>query len=207
MNARNFQCFVCFNCLNSFDEFKGHIIEKHEEGRDYIICPVDWCQYPVRDIRMHFKAKHPSLKLPTVKQMKAIVFRDGKEKKVRKPKFRSGFMFSQKNNKEFYYRSNLECETLELLEQIDKVVKYDVEPIEINYFFNGESHKYIPDLSIFYEDKNIEIVEIKPSNQFSLPVNQAKWKAAEHFCQTRGWKFTVINEREINKLKKMINRL
>ena len=30
-------------------------------------------------------------------------------------------------------------------------------------------------------------------------VNQAKWKAAEEFCEKRGWKFKVLTEKDLFK--------
>ena len=56
---------------------------------------------PVRDIRSHFKAKHPQETLPKCEQYKAIVWRDvcKKTNKVKvKRKFKEGHFISKKNN-------------------------------------------------------------------------------------------------------------
>jgi len=63
-NSRKWQCFVCGKSHNDFESFKAHIIEKHDEGREYVVCPLERCGAPVRDGRLHFKHKHPNEKFP-----------------------------------------------------------------------------------------------------------------------------------------------
>lgn len=204
---RKYQCFVCGRAYETFEEMKEHILERHEQGRDYIVCPVEWCLSPVRDIKSHFKTKHSSLPLPKVDLEKATVWRDfnsKKGKRVLKPKFRSGEFYSKKNEREFHYRSGLECELLEVLELIPSVKKYFVEPFKINYIFEGKNHSYTPDLSIIYDTNEIEVIEVKPSKETTLEINKAKWTTAEKFCKARGWLFTVITETTINKLKNKV---
>ncbi len=207
---RKWQCFVCGLEHAEFDSFRNHITETHEEGREYVICPLNRCNAPVRDINLHFKAKHPNESMPKFHgPNRAIVWKDQRSNKgkSKKPSFREGHFVSIKNNgKEFYYRSSYECEVLECLEQIREVVAYDVEPFNqgIPYLYRGEQHKYFPDLSIQFADGHIEIWEIKPANQTLLDKNEAKWAAANNYCQIRGWQFIVITEVGIGKLKKEV---
>ena len=56
-------------------------------------------------------------------------------------------------------------------------------------------------------DGHIEIWEVKPASQTSSPKNEAKFAAAEAYCQVRGWKFVVITEVGINKLEKKVKRM
>ena len=105
-NKRKYSCFICGVKFETFKEFQSHIIEEHEEGRDYIICPLKRCQAPVRCLRSHFKCKHPSEKIPKIGMMKSIVWHDiaaKKRKKTRKPKFREGYHQSSKMNKPLHY--------------------------------------------------------------------------------------------------------
>ena len=44
---------------DDYESYKSHILENHEEGREYVICPLTRCGCPVRCVRTHFKAKHP----------------------------------------------------------------------------------------------------------------------------------------------------
>lgn len=212
-NYRKFQCFVCGQTHSSFEEFNNHIKEKHEEGRDYIVCPLERCQIAVRDLKSHFKLKHVNDPLPKVGPMRAIIWKDvsisGKAK-TKKPKFHEGHLISMKNHgKEMKYRSRLECDFFECLEAIPEVLAYDYEPFKagIPYVFEGKPHHYFPDLSIKFADGHIEIWEIKPSGQTDLPVNHAKWQSATLYCQARGWEFIVMTEIALDKLKKKVRNL
>lgn len=210
---RKWQCFVCGQQHSDYEVFKTHILEKHELGREYVVCPLPRCGAPIRDINTHMKAKHPKDSIPKyIGPNRAIVWKDfgvKKGKKSRKPAFREGYFVSVKNNgKEFYYRSSYECEVYECLELLPEVIAYDVEPLKdgIPYLYKGESHKYLPDLSIKWSDGRIEIWEIKPANQTMLPLNEAKWSAAKTYCDARGWNFVIITEVGIGRLKTIIKR-
>lgn len=187
-----------------------HITNNHEEGRHYVICPLVRCGAPVRDMRLHFKAKHKGEDIPKTGQMKAIIWKDQSNRKdgklkQRKSKFREGYLISTKNGgKEMHYRSGMECDVYEYLEAIPEVISYDVEPFKVQYTFGGEVRNYNPDLSILFDDGHVEIWEIKPSNQTHLPINSAKWTACELHCQSRGFKFMVLTEVGMGKLKQKI---
>jgi len=209
-DARKWQCFVCGHEHFDFESFKTHIFEKHEAGREFVVCPLARCGAPVRDVKAHFKAKHPTEKCPITGQMKSIIWKDigqnGKTK-TRKPSFRDGSMFSNKNGREVKYRSGLECEFYEILEAIPTVIKYDAEPFSVPYLYKGEQHKYHPDLIIQFSDGHAEVWEIKPASQTALEQNEAKWKAATQFCEDRGIEFIVMTEVALGKLKKMAQKL
>ena len=209
--VRKYQCFICGQNYLEYDEYKSHIIENHEEGREFIICPLTRCQCPVRDLRSHFRAKHKYDPIPKIGQMKALVWKDQKKDgslKARKTKFREGYMISNKNGgKEMHYRSGWECEVYECLEAIPEILTYDVEPFAVQYSFQGEIHEYNPDLKITYDDGRIEIWEIKPANQTSLPKNHAKWAACNQHCETRGYQFMVLTEVGMGKLKQKVRDL
>ena len=206
-DKQKFQCFVCGKEYVDFDAYKDHITENHELGREYVVCPLDYCQAPVRDLKLHVKVKHPQIKeLPPGVQNRAIIWKDQSKRKdgklkTQKVKFRSGSIFSNKNKKEIKYRSGLECHVYECLEEINEVLAYDAEPFEVEYFHEGQKHNYLPDLSLQLTGGRIQIWEIKPSDQTSLPVNIAKWSACENYCQSRGWKFKVITEKGLEKLR------
>ena len=211
---RKWQCFVCGKEYTEFELFRIHIIESHEEGREYVLCPLARCAAPVRDINLHFKAKHPHDSVPKYNgPTRVLVWKDQKGapkgKKNRKPTFREGHFVSIKNGgKEFYYQSSYECEVLEYLEQIPEVIAYDAQPLKqgIPYFYKGDQHHYFPDVSLQFADGHIEMWEIKPASQTSLPLNEAKWDAAKIYCQSRGWNFIVVTEVGIGKLKKLAKR-
>lgn len=206
-NKKKYMCFCCGFMLDSIEDFKNHIIEKHEEGQDYILCPLENCKAPVRCIKSHFTTKHPGFPLPKTGMMKATIWRDitlnGKIKK-KKPKFKQGWYESTKMNKMLQYRSGLEAQVYECLDQWNEVIAYETEPFEIPYIHQGKQHKYTPDIIISFIDGRKECWEIKPSSQTSYKKNKDKWYYANETCKSRGWEFIVITEQGINKLKQAV---
>lgn len=204
--------YTCFCCgiqfkENEFENFKKHIIETHTEGRDFITCPI--CAAPVRDVPSHCRVKHKGRKIPNIKQTRAIVWKDisGKKLKHKMPKFQDGDFISQKNGREVHFRSSYERMIYECLEQLPDVVSYFGEKLRIPYYINGEQHDYLPDLQIIFTDGHIEIWEIKPATQTSMPINVAKRAAAIQYCSIRNWKFQTITEKGIELLKNKVKLL
>lgn len=207
---RVYQCFVCGERLDTFDLFKEHITKNHEEGREYVICPLARCGAPVRDMKAHFKAKHPYDKMPKTCASRAMIWKDISTKKgkmnTKMPHFREGYMISEKNKREMHYRSGMECEVYELLERWDEVHAYEEEPFSVKYSFLGISHDYFPDLRITYKDGTTEIWEIKPSSQTQIGKNKAKWDACNNYCMARSWRFMVLTEKGMGKLRAKIQQ-
>jgi hypothetical protein len=207
-NLRKFQCFCCGVEFNEYLEFKDHIIENHEEGREYIMCPLDHCKCPVRDLKMHFKVKHPSFDFKKIKgQHKAIIWHDFSakgNKKTRKPKFKQGKYQSIKTGKTLPYRSGMEEKVYKILDSYDEVMSFDYEPFQIDYIHQGQAHKYIPDILVTFLDGHKELWEVKPSDQTHLEKNQNKWFAANEACKIRGWGFSVCTEKKMSQLEKII---
>lgn len=198
------QCFVCGREYLEFQDFKSHIIDEHEEGREYIVCKV--CKTPIRDMRIHFRAKHPSLPVPKTGQMKALVWNDPVNNKGKKGKkkvaFKAGGFESLKNEGRIMnYRSSWELDVYMLLEEWGEVAKYDVEAFNVPYIWKNEWHRYYPDIKIQFIDGSVEVWEIKPQNQTTIERNQVKWKAAAQLCQNFGWTFKVKTEKGIHQLK------
>lgn len=200
---RQFQCFVCGIMQPDFKSFKEHIMTAHEEGREWVKCPLERCQAPVRDVRAHFKCIHPYDVMPHNCQMKALVWKDPKDPKKKKKKvsFEEGYYPSAKNKRNMHYRSGWEKSVYEVLEKRPDVVRYEVEPLAIEYFFKGEVQNYLPDLKIHFQDGRKEVWEIKPTNQTDLPVNKAKWESCAAFCKKRGWEFKIITETGISRMQ------
>lgn len=207
--TRSWQCFVCGKQYKTYEEYKTHIVTEHVEGREYITCPD--CQAPVRHLVSHYKAKHQSRIMPKNMQTKVAVWHDfasnGKKKKTRKPTFEQGYFESNKMNKSlYYYRSGYEREVYNFLEADTDVSAYYAEPLKIPYHHQGAWHDYVPDLRVEFIDASVEIWEIKPASQTHYEVNKSKWAAASNFSENHGWKFNVITEVGIGKLKQKIKR-
>jgi len=207
INAANNQpkhlCFVCGEQFTDLEEYRKHILDEHEESRDYVKCPLERCGYPVRDLRTHFKAKHPHDYLPKCSQMRAIVWKDYGNRRKKTIKFKEGYHTSAKNGgKQMHYRSGYELAVYEALEKFEEVVSYGVEKVAVPYFFEGTPHQYFPDIIITFADGHTEIWEVKPFSQTTIPRNDAKWIACESYCTQRGWDFKIITESAIKTLKK-----
>lgn len=208
-STNKYVCFCCGVQFSEYEEFKNHIIDSHEEGREYVRCPLEHCKAPVRDVKLHMKVKHPSFDMRGFKgQARAIVWSDfsAKGKKTRKPKFKQGKYESTKTGKTLGYRSGLEEKLYKVLDQYDDVMSFYSEPFQIDYIHRGQAHKYTPDLIVNFMDGRRQVWEVKPSNQTDLEMNKNKWRAAEEACKIRGWSFEVYTEQRIDKLAAEVRR-
>lgn len=119
------------------------------------------------------------------------------------------------------YRSSWEAKFLKWCDENPNVIKYASEELIIPYMspVDQRMHRYFVDFVIMVKTRTDEIkkyaVEIKPSVQCEPPkqgkkrtrryltelatysVNQAKWKAADSFCQTKGIEFLVLTEKHL----------
>ena len=202
-------CFCCGIQFSEYEEFRSHIIESHEEGREFVRCPLEHCKAPVRDVKLHMKVKHPNFDLRNFKgQARAIIWHDfsAKGKKTRNPRFKQGKYESTKTGKTLGYRSGLEEKLYKVLDQHDEVMSFYSEPFNIDYIHKGQAHKYTPDLIVNFMDGRRQVWEVKPSNQTDLEMNKNKWRAAEEACKIRGWSFEVFTEQRIDKLAVEVRR-
>lgn len=203
-SGRKYQCFVCGEQFEELAQFNGHIKSAHDEGREFLVCPVEWCGSCVRDMRQHFRSRHPHTPLPKDGQMKVMIWQDfgARGKAGKKVKFREGYFASAKNGRAVHYRSGYEESVYSILEQMPDVLSYREEPFSVKYSDMGAVHDYFPDLSVTFADGRTEIWEIKPANQTALRKNKNKWAAAKQYCEARGLQFMVVTEQGIAKLKK-----
>ena len=118
-------------------------------------------------------------------------------------------------NKEPTYRSGWEWRFMEFCDSNPSVLHWASEPIRIPYFnpVTNKKTNYVPDFLIEYidKDKNVhrELIEIKPSKERLLEkaksqrdkimwvINQAKWQAAQVWCQQNRIVFRVLSENDI----------
>jgi len=116
------------------------------------------------------------------------------------------------------YRSLWERKFMVWCDLNENILKWASEEIWIPYVspLDNRVHKYFPDFYIKYKDtKGVvkeSLVEVKPKRQVNGPKigkrvtqkqlvemkefakNQAKWKAAEEFCEDRKWSFQILTE-------------
>lgn len=117
-------------------------------------------------------------------------------------------------------RSQWETKFMNWCDNNPAVLKYGSEELVVNYQspVDGRMHRYFVDFIILVKTRQGELkryaVEIKPEAQTLPPkpqrnkkhmleesmtyqVNQAKWKAADAFCNRKGMEFIVLTEKHL----------
>lgn len=118
------------------------------------------------------------------------------------------------------YRSSWELKLMSYLDAHPDVVEWSSEEFCIPYRSPKDNriHRYYPDFKIKQKkDGKLEtiVIEVKPLKQSIPPekgtktkrtflnevitygINQAKWKAAKEYCESRMWKFMVMTEKDL----------
>lgn len=119
------------------------------------------------------------------------------------------------------YRSSWECRVMNYLDDHPGVIWWSSEELVIPYRdpVTGKPRRYFPDFIVKIKksdgSKRTIVIEVKPEYQkigpkqqkrktkkyvnevYTYAVNQAKWKAAEEFCQDRLWEFKVLTEKDL----------
>ena len=119
------------------------------------------------------------------------------------------------------YRSLWELKVMRVFDANPNFVMWMSEELAIPYYspIDNKIHNYYPDflVKMINQKKEIEIImiEVKPFKQTKEPkipkkrtrrfiiecatfkINDAKWKAARQYCTEKGWKFTLMTEKDI----------
>lgn len=97
------------------------------------------------------------------------------------------------------YRSLWERRFMLYCDRSDQVLKWSSEELHIPYISPKDDrwHNYYPDFMVNTRDGRIILVEIKPHYQKKWKVNQAKWAAAQEYCDSKGYEFKVMTEQEL----------
>lgn len=124
------------------------------------------------------------------------------------------------NPNNIIYRSSWEQRVMRQLDAHPQVEWWASEELPIKYLspVDQRVHRYFPDFIVKVKradgSSTTYILEVKPLSQTTLrapkrqtrkfleeaktyAVNQAKWHAAEEFCQDHGWIFRVITENDL----------
>jgi TnsA endonuclease N terminal len=125
------------------------------------------------------------------------------------------------NPSNIIYRSRWELKLMMYLDEHKDVLSWGSEEVIIPYRspIDGRVHRYFPDFIVTKINKDgkkeTTIIEVKPAAQTKPPVkqakpnkryltevmtwgvNEAKWKAAQSFCDDRGWSFHIFTEKEL----------
>ena len=125
------------------------------------------------------------------------------------------------NPSNIIYRSLWERKFMVYCDLNENILEWGSEEIVIPYRspLDSRVHRYFPEFYIKVREKNGNvqryIIEIKPKRQCKEPKvqkektkkyiyevteyakNQAKWKAAEDYCEDRKWQFKVLTEDDL----------
>jgi len=121
------------------------------------------------------------------------------------------------------YRSGWEKRVMDWCDTNKSVISWGSEEVVIPYVspIDNRMHRYFVDFYVEAYDnsgkKQVYLLEVKPKGQtqepvpskrktkryinevFTWGVNQAKWKAAEEYCNNKGWTFRLITEADLFK--------
>lgn len=128
--------------------------------------------------------------------------------------------------KRIVYRSWLEFKVMRRLDERDDVVWWASEEQAIPYYnpVKKRPARYFPDVICAFRQpdgsEQVWMVEIKPAKEcvppkwgkrrnrrkfiaegYTYEQNQAKWAAAEAFCRKRGWRWTVLTDKQIDAMR------
>lgn len=117
------------------------------------------------------------------------------------------------------YRSSWELRFFKWIDTSQNVLSWSSEELAVPYRspLDDEIHRYFPDVIMKVQTKTgpqVYMIEVKPDAQTRLPkgsrntprllrevqayaVNQAKWRAADHFCRDQGWLFKIMTEHDL----------
>jgi hypothetical protein len=123
--------------------------------------------------------------------------------------------------KNIIYRSLWELKVMKYFDQNPNILYWASEELIIPYLspVDQKMHRYFPDFIAQIKNKNgviqTYILEVKPYKQTKSPekkgknqrkylnesltyaINQEKWRAADIFCQKKGWVFKILTENEL----------
>lgn len=135
-----------------------------------------------------------------------------------RPKFPQKYLGNPAN---IVYRSGLELSVMLWCDKQDSVVGWFSEELFIPYICptDNKPHRYFIDFLIKFNNDKTFLIEVKPYSQTKLPKmrtkkpgkryinevftytkNQAKWKAAAAYAESKGWQFTVWTEKQLKDL-------
>jgi hypothetical protein len=121
------------------------------------------------------------------------------------------------------FRSGLELRLFKYMDEAPGIIRWSSEEIVIPYrSIDGKWHRYFVDVKLTTKKEEVEttyLIEVKPACQCKPPtlpkkpnkksqarflresntfrVNQAKWAYAEAVCQSKGWIFLKITEKDL----------
>ncbi len=114
----------------------------------------------------------------------------------------TGYFASYKNKTQIAFESTLERDFYMFLEFEKNVLKYEEQPMRINYeYTDNKKRRYTPDTLVSYEDGTQKLFEVKYANELdNNPELQQKISILkEHIKEKHGLDFEVFTDELIDK--------
>lgn len=92
---------------------------------------------------------------------------------------------------------------MEYLDSKDSVTSWEYEPYQIAYLSNRTTmkiRKYYPDLYVEYNNRQSELIEIKPSSRLKNQIVQKKALAATRWCEDKNMTYKFVTEKDLKLL-------
>lgn len=89
-------------------------------------------------------------------------------------------------------RSPLEERVIHKIIEDPEVILIEIEPFTIPYQFEGKERNYVPDVLVHYQNGKKVLIEIKVSGDIDEPKNQAKFQAAQVFCDDHDMELSIL---------------
>lgn len=122
---------------------------------------------------------------------------------------KKGHFYSNKNKDIVFYASSYEKKAIEIFENMKSIIYYERCKFYIPYyiidgsgFFGNKKRRYVPDFIVYYQNREKEIIEIKPQKFIGTQENLSKFLFLENFCNTNGYKFDIWTEKDLQIIRR-----
>lgn len=102
-------------------------------------------------------------------------------------RYKSGTFYSEKSKRWIQYESGMELSFMMQLEQMENVLFYYEQPVQIPYWRGKRKQTYTPDFGIYLTTKEFVLVEIKDLPSMLEERVQMKVEALLKFCSQKGF--------------------
>lgn len=110
-------------------------------------------------------------------------------------RYKNGAYYSEKCKRWIQYESGLELNFILQLEQLENVLFYYEQPVQIPYWRGRKKLTYTPDFGLYLDTREFVLVEIKELSGMLEDKVQQKVEALLHFCSRKGFGFLFSDGR------------
>lgn len=96
-----------------------------------------------------------------------------------------------------HWESQLERDTVLLLEFSPGVVRYREQPFKISIVLDGKTMRYTPDFELTRPSGEFEVIEVKPFKIYADSHEMRRFTQIKKYFNDRGIEFRIVTEKEI----------